>query len=110
MKKQLEILNRIDQVRTDFSLHKVELGMTIKEVVDNYNFFEKKINDFKEDYSVLTKAIISYNDNIEKNLSDLKRIQKSLIDLGFNDEANNLNKYISSNIYKEFKDLYSKVK
>lgn len=110
MKKQLEILNRIHQVRTDFALHKVELALTIKEVVDNYNFFEKKINDFKEDYSVLTKAIISYNDNIEKNIADLKRIQKSLIDLGFDSEANDLNKYVSSNIFKEFKVLYNKVK
>lgn len=88
MKKQLEILNRIDQVRTDFALHKVELE-TVK--IGDYTARANKVQkDFDDEYKKkileVQGIVVKYNNMIAEIANEfdneLKIYKSKVEDLG----------------------------
>jgi len=108
--EKLKELIRKHENETKLGTHEVELASTFNQVVDKHKFLEKTINEALTQFNGVKKWVQGSKQDVDKNIEDLKRIQNSLKELGFNEESNELNKYISSNVYKEYQKLYNSTK
>jgi predicted nucleic acid-binding Zn-ribbon protein len=115
MKKMNNILKMISQMDANaneikLAKHEVQLANTFNQVVDKHKFLEKTINGYLTQFDSIKKWVQGSKQDVEQNIEDLKRIQSSLKELGFTEESNELNKYLASNIYKEYDKLYNSTK
>ena len=112
MNNILKMISKMESNANEIKLakHEVELANTFNQVVDKHKFLEKTINGYLNQFDSIKKWVQGSKQDVETNVSDLKRIQGSLKELGFTDESNELNKYLSSNIYKEYDKLYNSTK
>lgn len=107
-KKVAELEKNANEVK--LGMHEVELASTFNQAVDKFKFLEKTINEAMTQFNDVKKWVQASKQDVDKNSEDLTRIQKSLIDLGFKSEADELSKYVSSNIFKDYIKLFNATK
>lgn len=110
MNTRKTVYNKLFTEKTELAKHEVELASTFNQVVDKHKFLEKMINDALTQFNGVKKWVQASQQDVKQNIDDLRRMEISLKELGFSTEANELKKYLSSNIYKEYDKLYNSTK
>ena len=96
--------------KTHLSEVKIELANTFNQVVDRHKFLEKTIAELTKQYNEIKTVIVKYKPEMENQTKDLDRIYNALKELGMNDDAQEIGKYMNSGVYKEFDSLYNSIK
>ena len=106
------ILNKLAKFEKNVELSevKVDLANTFNQVVDKYKYLDKTIGELQKEYMSMKKMIQDYKPQMDENMKDLNRMQSSLKELGFTDEASELSKYMASNLFKNYDRLYNSLK
>jgi hypothetical protein len=112
------ILNKINQMEhnaseiaeVQLSLHKVELATTINQATQTHNFYIKMLSESNLIVEQLKTKVSGHIQQLEINEKDLNRIKNSLIDLGFNQEASDVDKLLSVKLLDKFNKLYNAIK
>jgi predicted nucleic acid-binding Zn-ribbon protein len=108
-KSVLKNLSKFES-NVELSEVKVDLASTFNQVVDKYKYLEKTIGDIQKQYLSIKKMIQDYKPQMDENMKDLNRMQSSLKELGFTNEANELSKYMTSNLFKDYDKLHNSIK
>ena len=82
----------------------VELASRFNEAIQRAEYYNKSYDSYINELKKIQKWFDGNQNEVKKLNSDLIRIESSLKDLGFQDEANEIKKYIG------FSDKFSKVK
>ncbi len=112
------ILNKIAQMERNaaeiaevqLSSHKVELASTFNDAVDGFKFYVKMYDESLARVKDLQSKLSGDMNMAKQNEADLQRIKKSLIDLGFTQDAAELDKLLSQKLLDKFNKLYNAIK
>jgi hypothetical protein len=109
------ILNKIAQMERNaeeikLASNKVELATTFNDAVDGFKFYVKMYDESLARVKSLQDKLSGDMNMAKQNEVDLQRIKKSLIDLGFNQDAAELDKLLSQKLISKFEKLYNSVK
>lgn len=109
------ILNKIAQMERNaeeikLESHKVELANTFNQAIDAFKFSSKMYDESYARVKELKSKLSSDINMAKQNQDDLMRIKKSLIDLGFDSDASDIDKLLSEKLLSKFDKLYNAVK
>jgi len=108
--KELIIADITDKVFVELAKNKIELATTFNDAVDGFKFYVKMYDESLARAKDLKSKLSSDMNMAKQNEADLQRIKKSLIDLGFTQDAAELDKYLSQKLMSKFDKLFNAVK